>query len=426
MVLHHDGSLVGTVTLDRWQPAESGIVFKAVRDKSERSEMKRPQKDTSSESLQGSLKVQWRFLDLFRTASTHMLVLTGLVFVAAWVPLIILCAIRGDGALLSFVKDYATQSRFLIVLPVLILAERPLQIRLRMVVEHFEFLVPESQVAQFHAAWNFHEKWRNSRLVRIVLVWLTYATAVWLSQYLSPEGSEFVSWWTGGGSGFRFLSPAGAWAFFVSYPILVYFTYLWLWRQLLWAWFLRSVSSLNLRLVAAHPDHLGGLGFLEASMLGQLPFGFCMGVGLAGAVANRVLNEGHPLLSFRYLALILVAAALLVCVAPYLFFTRTLLQMRRQGMLRYGAFAHAVGQQFERKWLHQTETLNENVLATPDFTATGNLFSVVHNIDEIRVIPVGLVDIYAVVIVALIPAIPLVIAAIPFSTLLRAAMKLLF
>jgi hypothetical protein len=388
--------------------------------------MKRSPKDTSPESLQHSLKGQWRFLDLFRTASVRTLTFTGLAVLIAWLPLVIFCALRGSAALLSFLKDYASQSRFLIVLPVLILAERPLQSRLHMVAEEFEHLVPESEKGAFLAAWESHDKWRRSKIARILLVWVTYATAAWLSQYLSPSGSEFVSWWTGGGSNFRSFSLAGAWAFFISYPILVYFTYLWIWRQLLWARFLRSMTLLNLRLIAAHPDHLGGLGFLEASMLGQLPFSFCMGVGLAGAVANRVLNEGYKLLAFRYLALMLVAAVLLICVAPYLVFSRPLMVMRRRGMSSYGAFARAVGEQFEKKWLLTGNHLNEDVLLVPDFSTTADLFAVVHNIDDIRVIPVGAVDLYAVVISALVPAVPVVLAAIPFEILIKSAMKFLF
>lgn len=383
-------------------------------------------KTNSTNFLQPSLTRQWRFLDLFRAASTKMLIQTGVAVAAAWVPLFLLCAYRGSAAFLSFLKDYASQSRFLIILPMLILAEHPLHSRLSMVARHFEtYVVPEDQTTQFQAIWVSHERDRNSKLARILGLALTYATAAWLFQFLSPRGSEFVSWWTGGG-GFKAFSPAGTWAFCISYPILVYYTYLWLWRQVLWARFLHSTSLLNLRLIAAHPDHLGGLGFLEASMLGQLPFSFCMGIGLAGAVANRVLNEGQALLAFRYLAPILIAAVLLVCVAPYFFFTRTLMLMRRRGMSEYGAFAHAVGEQFEKKWLRQSEHLNEDVLTVPDFSATADLFGVVHNIDEIRVVPVGAVDIYAVVIAALIPAIPVVIASIPFNSLIQAAARLMF
>ena len=226
-----------------------------------------------------------------------------------------------------------------------------------------------------------------------------------------------MAWWKGGG-GYRFFSPGGTWAVFVSYPILIYFIYLWLWRHLLWARFLRTTTNLNLRLIAAHPDNLGGLGFIEASLRGQLPFSFCLGVGLAGAIANRVFNEGQKLMAFRHLPLILIGAVLLVCVAPYFLFTSTLMRMRRRGMLSYGAFARAVGEQFEKKWLHRADNLDEDVLTVPDFSTTTDLYGVVGNINDIRIIPVSAVDLYALIGVALIPAIPVVIASIPFDTVI--------
>jgi hypothetical protein len=61
----------------------------------------------------------------------------------------------------------------------------------------------------------------------------------------------------------------------------------------------------------------------------------------------------------------------------------------------------------------------------PDFTVTHHLYAVAHNIEEIRVVPVGLIDVYMFVIAALIPCIPVVIAAIPFNVLMKAVMKLL-
>ncbi len=382
--------------------------------------------DDSAPSVQRSSNRGWGFLELFRTASSRTLTRTFTAVGLAWIPLAALSALRGGAVFLSFLTDYASQSRFLIVLPVLILAEPQLRQRLRRVAHQFEAdLVPRTQWPQFQSAWASHEKLRKSRLARVLIVVLTYATAAFLSQYLSPTGSEFVSWWKGGG-GFKTFSLAGTWAFFVSYPILAYFTYLWLWRQFLWARFLRSATQFKLGLIAAHPDHLGGLGFLEASILGQIPLSFCLGVGVAGAAANRVLNQGQQLTEFRFLALALIGGVILFCVGPYLFFTRTLLQMRREGMLSYGAFARAVGEQFEKKWLHQADSLNEEVLSVPDFSTTADLYGVVHNIDDIRIIPVGAVNLYAIVIAALIPALPVVIVAIPFNTLIRAAMGLLF
>jgi hypothetical protein len=126
------------------------------------------------------------------------------------------------------------------------------------------------------------------------------------------------------------------------------------------------------------------------------------------------------------LPLILVAAVLVICVAPYFIFTSTLVQMRRRGMLSYGAFALGVGEQFEKKWLHRAESLDEDVLTVPDFSTTTDLFGVVSNINNIRVIPVGAVDLYALLIGALIPGLPIVVASIPFDTVMQDAMKLLF
>ena len=365
-------------------------------------------------------------LDLFLNANSQTLTRAGIAVALAWVPLALLSVSRGGHLFLSFLTDYASQSRFLIVIPVLILAEPRLRSRLDLVVHHFEtFLIPPEQQRKFGQNWQSCEQLQDSRLARFFLVLLTYAAMAWLAQYLSPAGAEFVDWWKGSG-GFRFFSPAGTWAAFVSYPILLYLTLVWLWKQLLWARFLGSTTRLKLRLIPAHPDHLGGLGFIEASLRGQLPFSFCLGVGLAGAVANRILHEGHKLTMYRHLPLILIGAVLLVCVAPYFIFTSTLMQMRRQGMLRYGAFARAVGEQFEKKWLDRADSLDEDVLTVPDFSTTTDLYGVVSYVGSIRVIPVGAADLYALIGAALIPGIPVVIAAIPFDIVIREAVKLLF
>ena len=385
----------------------------------------RSRPDPSTSFAQPAPLHPWRPLDLFRDATTPVLIRAAIAVAVAWIPLAIFSAIHGQAAFLSFLTDFATQSRFLIIVPVLILGDRPIHARYAQVAHHFEIsLVTDNEQSKFQSYWKSYERLKDSPAVRVLLLLVTYALAGWLSEYLRPEGSEFLLWWRGG-FGFRFFSLAGTWAIFISYPILVYLTLLWIWRQAIWARFLRSMTLLNLRLIAAHPDHLGGLGFLEASLMGQLPFSFCLGVGLAGAIANRVFHEGQKVLAYRFLAPVLIAIALLISVAPYFFFTPTLMQMRRQGMLRYGALARSVGEQFEQKWLDRADSLDQDVLTAPDFTATGNLYAVVQNIEDIRIVPVGAVDVYVFMVAALVPCIPVVIGAIPFNVLLKAAMKLL-
>jgi hypothetical protein len=367
----------------------------------------------------------WGFLYLLHGASEHLIILTALTVAVAWIPLAVLSALRGGTIFLSFLTDYASQSRFLIILPVLMLGAPSLHKRVARVAHHLEDFVPESQLSTFNASWASFNRLRNSVIAKVVMVLLTYSLVVWLEQYLSPQGAEIVDWWKGAG-GIGWFSPAGTWALLVSYPITAFLTLLWLWRQSLWTRFMWTTARLGLRLIAAHPDGVGGIGFFESALRGQQPFSFCLGAALAGAVANRMFHHGQKLTSFGEVAAVLVGAVLLICVAPYFTFTPALTQMRRSGLVKYGRFARAVGEHFEKKWLERPEGMNQDVLMVADFSAVNDLYGVVRNVNDVSVLPVGRVDLYGLFAAAFVPAIPVVIASVPFDVVAKGAIKMLF
>jgi hypothetical protein len=183
------------------------------------------------------------------------------------------------------------------------------------------------------------------------------------------------------------------------------------------------MAHMDLRLIAAHPDTLGGIGFIGSALRGQRPFAFCIGVALAGAVANRIVHGGQKLSSFGPVAAVLAAAVLLVCVAPYSAFSPVLVQVRRRGILSYGSLARAAGQQFEDKWLHPNE--QDNLLAASDFEPINNLYGVVGNVNNIQVFPVSRIDLYVLLMIAFVPAIPIVLGSIPLETVAQALVKML-
>jgi hypothetical protein len=367
----------------------------------------------------------WRLLDSLRGASDRQLTFTAVAVAVVWIPPAVLVALRGGRVLLSFLTDYATQSRFLIVLPVLILGAPNLHKRLARVSHHLEQFVEESKLPAFRASWASFERLRNSRIAQAAIVLITYLLAVGLGRYMSPQGAEIVDWWKGGG-GFNWFSPAATWALFISYPILVYFTLLWLWRQALWTFFMGATARLDLRLIAAHPDGVGGIGVVESALRGQQPFCFCIGAGLAGAVANRMFHHGQKLTSMVDVAMVLVGSVLLVCVVPYFVFTPVLTQMRRSGLLKYGGFARAAGEHFEKKWLIEQDSMNQDVLMVADFTAMNDLYGVVRNVNDVSVLPVSRVDLYGLFAAAFLPAIPVLIGSVPFDVVARAAIKMMF
>jgi hypothetical protein len=82
----------------------------------------------------------------------------------------------------------------LIVIPVLMLGERPIHARYAEVAHHFEiFPIPDNELSRFQSQWRSHERSKDSTAVRVMLMFVTYALAAWLSEFLRSEGSEFLT-----------------------------------------------------------------------------------------------------------------------------------------------------------------------------------------------------------------------------------------
>jgi hypothetical protein len=363
------------------------------------------------------------FFDFIRRASTKTLTRAALATAVAWFPAAILSAMQGLGPLNSFLTDIATQSRILIVIPLLILAEPPFHARFEAIVQQFTKadLISASDLPRFQANRDSFKKLRNSAVARIGLALLVIAIIFSLKKYLT---ADLFMPWTIGGEGWPHLSPAGVWFVWVIHGIVFYLFLLWGWRTMLWARFLRAASQLDLRLIPAHPDHVAGLGFVESYLRKQFPFGFCIGVVVAGGVANRIIYRGLPLLAFKYMPLVVIITVLLLCVAPLCVFMNTLLRTKRRGVFEYGALAIGMGQQFETKWLRRPVT--EDALNEQDFSATTDLYSITANIHEIRMVPIGISDLYSLLAISLTPAIPVALVAVPFDVLMEHVVKLVF
>ena len=75
-------------------------------------------------------------------------------------------------------------------------------------------------------------------------------------------------------------------------PIFISLLVIWIWRMLaLWVLVWR-ISAIDLRLVASHPDHVGGLGFLEGAAVACAPVVLAISVVLAGRWGHEVLYHG--------------------------------------------------------------------------------------------------------------------------------------
>jgi hypothetical protein len=259
-----------------------------------------------------------------------------LITLVAWLPLLILSFLGGhaldSGVTLPFLRDIETQIRFLIALPVLILSELIVHLRLRPVVQSFvkRNLVVAEELPKFHAAIGSATRWRNSiplELGLVIFVW-TVGQWLWRSQialgtstwYAIPEGAHLH------------LTPAGYWNAFVAIPIGQFILLRWYLRLFIWFRFLWQVSRLKLHLIPTHPDRAGGLAFLGKSSYAFGPILFAQGAMLAGLIASRVLYGGQSLLSLTLDAGGLIGIFLVFILGPLTMFAPLLSRARRKGL----------------------------------------------------------------------------------------------
>jgi len=365
----------------------------------------------------------YTFFALLRSAESRTLRIATAGVAVAWLPCALLAAFRGFDSLRSFLSDFAAQPRLLVVVPLLIIAEPPLLALQKKIANHFreEGIVQDQDRPRFESAMRGLSKVERP-LADIVMVSLAY---ICLAFGMSTLTSGSLMPWCYGTGGIADFSPAGSWYILVGFPMVTFVLLRWVWRQLVWLWFLGVVSRMDLRLIASHPDRAGGLSFVEQCIRADLPFAFAIGTVVAGGVANRVVNWHQPVAAFRYTPLLVIAIVLILCAGPLCVFWNTLLAARRRGILEYGALATRMGRQFERKWL-QVPSGGDGALEVQDFSATIDLYSVVANVHEMSFLPVGMLSVGRLAGWALAPAAPLLFVAFPFDVIMAHLLKLLF
>lgn len=308
----------------------------------------------------------------------------------------------------------------------LIFAESECIPRLGRIVAHFEEtgLVVGPDVARYQAAVSSTRRLFASSIGDLVLLVLVYLVVAAVALYFSHDA---VLPWLRRGSASGRLSPAGWWHALVSLPLLLLIFFVWLWRLALWTRFLFLMSRLDLRLIAAHPDRVGGLKFVSTSLRGFRLISFACGAVVAGSILNRQIHQGSQPLQFQNLVIGLLVFLVIIFAGPMTIFLKKLRETKRRGTFEYGALALSVGKQFESRWLPQRNNLDHQSLEVQDFSATTDLYSVVENVSAMRELPFILRDLIGPIgVSAMLPFLPLAVLALPMEVILRGLVKLLF
>jgi hypothetical protein len=349
----------------------------------------------------------------------------------AWLPLLVLSAAGGElltgSTAVPFLMDAEVHVRFLLALPLLVVAELVVHQRMRAVTTTFKDrrLVPERAMTQLDAAVESAFRLRNSVMAESLLIAFVYAvgiTVVW-RQYMALDAATWYAIPSAGGSR---LTPAGIWYGYVSLPLFQFLLIRWYFRIFIWARLLWQVSRIELNLVPTHPDRVGGLGFLGGTVHAFIPLLVAHGALLAGQFANQIFHMGARLTEFRLEIFLLVIYLLCLVVGPLLVFAPQIAQAKRTGLREYGTLAQRYVRDFDAKWVRGGATADEPMLGSGDIQSLadlGNSFAVVQSM---RLVPVSRDVIVQLAVATLIPLLPLVLTLMPLEDLLKKLVGIVF
>jgi hypothetical protein len=349
-----------------------------------------------------------------------------LILVAlTWLPLLLLSlkdgVAFGDQVKIPFLYDVSMYGRFLLCLPLLLLAETVIDPAIRQAVGEFVNggIVSAEELPKFDQVLERTRRLRDSWIPEAVMFVLAFFP-VFLFE--SEWGRGAVSTWhtTSGG-----LTAAGYWYALFSTPILRFFIYRWVFRYFIWALLLWRICRLHLILPPTHPDHAAGLNFLG---LAQKHFGilFCaLGCIFSGRMTNDMLFEAAPLSSFRFLVVGFIVLSLIVGILPLTLMAPKLSNVRKAGLLEYGKLAHSYSQSFDQKWVHYSERPTEPLLGTGDIQSLADLGNSFGLVEAMNIAPITKGLILQLGVQTALPLLPVIILGTPTPELVRAVMKML-
>jgi hypothetical protein len=362
-----------------------------------------------------------------RARVLHRALLATLI---AWLPLLVLSIIQGTAygkqVQIPFLRDLAVNVRFLVALPILILAESGIDSDWRLLVLHFlqSGLIKESELPSFEALLNRVTRLRDSLLPEAVMAVLAYGSFLFGSHTEVLIGNA-SNWHTPSLGLSPRLSPAGWWFALVSTPFFRFLLLRWAWRMFLWTLFLWRVSKLKLCLVATHTDLAAGLGFLSIGQKRFAPVVFAGGAVVAGEVGNAIAYSGATLAGMKFVLVGYGVLAVLVLVAPLLVVTPTLHKTKTRALLSYGSLVTSHNQAFAARWIGADAPQGDEILGNPDPSSLIDLGSSFQIVQQMRVVPINRSTLIVLVASAAAPMVPLIVLATPADELIRIVLKML-
>jgi hypothetical protein len=346
----------------------------------------------------------------------------GVITALAWLPLVPLTVFSGrfaGGVLVPFLYDFEVHTRLLFSLPLMILAEMVVHIRMRAIAAQFveRQIITESVRPAFNTVLSSAMRLRNSLAAEIAILLLVLLAGPWI--WRGAHALQADTWYatvTGAS-----LSPtsAGRWYAFVSVPVFEFIVLRWYYRIFIWCRLLFQVSRLDLNLVPLHPDRCCGLGFLGNVASAFAPLLIAHSGLVAGFIANRILHEGATFPDYKFELVGMAVFLLVIVLGPLCVFSPKLNGARLAGLRAYGRLASDYVVGFAGKWTRGAAPEVEPLLGSADIQSLADLDNSFAIVREMKLVPFGKETIVRFIVIIALPVAPLALTMFSLEELLK-------
>ena len=361
--------------------------------------------------------ILWKVLDRSRfegrSLRQQIYFVIGLILLC-WLPIAVLSLLKlgWHSFYLLFLRDIATQVRFLIVMPILLFARRSFNISFNKMIHFFHEtkIVDEDNENEFERVMGKVEKWRSSKIIDFIIIVLVYSSFYFQENNQINHSNTYAPWHIVDGR----VTAGGWWYLVLSLPILQILLYRWLYTILLWILFLRKISKLDLHLSALHPDGMGGLGFLQYTQLSFFPVALAFSALTAGVMNNMIIFSGMSLVEYKIVIGSILVFVLLLFILPLLQLLPLLAKVKRKYFMQYSLQSWPIAREYEKQLKAYYLDGEEN----PDASWHVDLLGSFEKTRDMKIILIDKTLLIAFAAAVIIPFLPVLAQQVPLKEIL--------
>lgn len=315
----------------------------------------------------------------------------------------------------SLLQHFGVHARFLVAIPLLILAEARAHATLTTIFRQFVqcgVVGPDARESYARVLSGL------ARLRDATLPWLLLLAVVlaWtLFDAPDPRGDPMA--WARAGDGE--LGFGGFWVAYVARPIFLALLATWLWRLCLLVVAFARIARLDLSLVPTHPDRIGGLNFVEPLPKAFSLVTFAVSAVVASHWAHEILYHGQTVDALTRPSALFVVAWSLLLLLPLLVLAPVLLSAKARGRMAYSALVAEHGRLVNRRWIRREPVGDSALLEAPEIGPVADTEAIYRAVATMRLVPIGMRSVLPILVPLAIPMFVVVALRVPFAEVVK-------